>query len=492
VGNLYDEVPYPGLPLPQTHPSQLATLGFLHGLNPAPVERCRVLELGCSNGGNLIPMALELPESEFVGIDLSSQAIATGNQLIGSLSLKRIQLRQLDLMNLGADFGEFDYVIAHGLYSWVPAEVRDRILGICRDHLAPSGIAYISYNTYPGFHRREMFREMMLYHTRNVEKPLERVRQGIELVECIAQARGKDEVPRALLEEELAHFADSAPWYLYHDDLAANNAAFYFFDFIEKARKHGLQYLSEADFYEMQDHIYPENVTERLRRFAGDDVILREQYLDFIKGRTFRQTLLCREEVAVDRTVGPRQARRMHFASLARPVSGQPDLTSGTLEEFRGSRGAALKTDYPPAKSALFRLGTAWPQSLPFSDLASGATDETLAEMLWQAFAAGLVEVNIRAWRFVTSPGERPVASPLARLEAQSASLVTNQRHTAVELEDDTDRYLVMHLDGTRDRGALLARLAEFRRTQASGEMVTAEALEMRLNRLAQYALLIE
>lgn len=491
MDDLYDEVPYPGLPLPQTHPSQLATLGFLHGLNPAQVERCRVLELGCANGGNLIPMALDLPESEFVGIDLSEQAIATGQQVIDSLSLKRIQLRQLDLMNLGADFGEFDYVIAHGLYSWVPAEVRDRILDICREHLSANGIAYISYNTYPGFHRRQMFREMMLYHTRNVEEPLERVRQGVELVECIAEARSKDEVPRALLEEELQHFADSAPWYLYHDDLAATNAAFYFFDFIGKARERRLQYLSEADFYEMQDHLYPENVVERLRRFAGDDVILREQYLDFIKGRTFRQTLLCREEARVDRTIGPRQARRLYFASLARPVSGQPDLTSDKLEEFRGSRGAALKTDYPPAKAALFRLGTVWPQSVPFNGLASGSADETLAEMLWQAFAAGLVEANIRPWKFVSKPGERPAASALARLEAQSASLVTNQRHTAVELEDDTDRFLVMHLDGTRDRSALLASLAEFARSRAE-EAVTAEALEMRLNRLAEYALLVE
>jgi len=80
VDDLYDEVPYPGLPLPQTHPSQLATLGFLHGLEPAPVERCRVLELGCGDGGNLIPMALDLPESEFVGIDLSAPAIATGRR----------------------------------------------------------------------------------------------------------------------------------------------------------------------------------------------------------------------------------------------------------------------------------------------------------------------------------------------------------------------------------------------------------------------------
>jgi hypothetical protein len=101
-----------------------------------------------------------------------------------------------------------------------------------------------------------------------------------------------------------------------------------------------------------------------------------------------------------------------------------------------------------------------------------------------------LVEANIRAWKFVTVPGKRPVASPLARLEAQSASLVTNQRHTAVELEDDTDRFLLMHLDGARDRSALLAGLAEFARSRAE-ETVTADALEMRLNRLAEYALLV-
>jgi hypothetical protein len=128
---------------------------------------------------------------------------------------------------------------------------------------------------------------------------------------------------------------------------------------------------------------------------------------------------------------------------------------------------------------------------VPFNGLASGSADETLAEMLWQAFAAGLVEANIRPWKFVSKPGERPAASALARLEAQSASLVTNQRHTAVELEDDTDRFLVMHLDGTRDRSALLASLAEFARSRAE-EAVTAEALEMRLNRLAEYALLVE
>jgi len=70
----YDEVPYESQSFPQSHPNRLATLGRLFGLSPAPVAQCRVLELGCASGGNLIPMAYHLPESEFVGLDLIRQS----------------------------------------------------------------------------------------------------------------------------------------------------------------------------------------------------------------------------------------------------------------------------------------------------------------------------------------------------------------------------------------------------------------------------------
>ena len=145
----------------QTHPDRLATVARLFGLAAAAPGACRVLELGCGDGGNLIPMALQLPRSEFTGIDLAGDAIHEGHVVVSALGLQNITLRQLDLMEAGPDLGEFDYIIAHGLYSWVPSEVRERLLRICRVNLAPSGVAYVSYNTYPGFHRREMFREMM-------------------------------------------------------------------------------------------------------------------------------------------------------------------------------------------------------------------------------------------------------------------------------------------------------------------------------------------
>ncbi len=159
--NPYDEIRYPTYPHPQTHPDRLATLARLFGMSPAPVERCRVLELGAGDGGNLIPMAFLLPQSRFVGIDLAGETVARGCELAAGLELGNIRLLHLDLMEIPEDFGEFDYIIVHGLYSWVPEPVRNRILELARRHLAPHGVAFVSYNAYPGAHLRDMFRDIV-------------------------------------------------------------------------------------------------------------------------------------------------------------------------------------------------------------------------------------------------------------------------------------------------------------------------------------------
>src|ERR1700730_8529631 len=165
---VYDELPYPGGSYTQTHPDRLATLGILFGMTPAPVESCRGLGLGCGDGGNLIPMAFNLPGSSFTGIDLSATAISRGLELITQLGLANIHIQQLDLMDMNTDSGEYDYIIAHGLYSCVPPVVRERVLETCKSQLAPNGVAFISYNAYPGGHLHDTVLEMMRFHTRHV------------------------------------------------------------------------------------------------------------------------------------------------------------------------------------------------------------------------------------------------------------------------------------------------------------------------------------
>jgi cyclopropane fatty-acyl-phospholipid synthase-like methyltransferase len=154
----YDIVPYPTGSQVQTHPDRLATIATLFGMSPKPVEECRVLELACGNGGNLIPMAYALPRSTFVGIDLAAGAIDAGRTVIRRLELRNITLLQQDLRTLPSDFGTFDYIIAHGVYAWVAPPVQDWILAVCRGHLAPQGVAFVSYNAFPGSHLRIMVR----------------------------------------------------------------------------------------------------------------------------------------------------------------------------------------------------------------------------------------------------------------------------------------------------------------------------------------------
>src|SRR5437868_15404402 len=146
----YDEVPYPSLPYPYPHPDHPAVVATLLGLSPARPDRCRVLELGCAGGGNLIPMAYTYPESTFLGIDLSVEQIRQGEELREALGLANIELRAMSILDVDDRFGTFDYIICHGVYSWVPEAVQDKILEVCARHLAPEGIGFVSYNTFPG------------------------------------------------------------------------------------------------------------------------------------------------------------------------------------------------------------------------------------------------------------------------------------------------------------------------------------------------------
>src|SRR5262249_5689704 len=243
AANSYDQVAYIGYPFAQTHPERLATLATLFGLQPAPVSNCRVLELGCGDGANLIPMAFTLPGGVFVGIDLASEPVARGKSMIVELDLANIELRCADIMRFDAQEQSFDYIIAHGVFSWVPEAVRLRMLELCRKLLAPHGVAYISYNCYPGYHIRNLTPGMMRFHTRGMADPHEQVQQGLSLLRWLLrkfpdEASAKSDLYGALLTEQLdLLMGHRHREQIYHDDLAAENTPFYFYQFSSLAEQ---------------------------------------------------------------------------------------------------------------------------------------------------------------------------------------------------------------------------------------------------------------
>ena len=181
----YDAIPYSSHPFAQSHPDRLAAVARLFGLEAPVVDNCRVLELGCSMGGNLIAMAQKYPGARFLGIDSSSRQIADGWKVVDALQLKNAELKQLDILDVGDSLGEFDYIISHGVYSWVPPAVQNKMLDLCKRHLSANGVAYISYNTYPGWHVRGIVRDMMLYRGMQFNDPATRLAQAKSLVEFV-------------------------------------------------------------------------------------------------------------------------------------------------------------------------------------------------------------------------------------------------------------------------------------------------------------------
>ena len=249
----YDRVLYPSGVYSQTHPGRLGAVATLLGLTPAPVDRCRVLELGCGDGCERYRAGLRVPSSQFVGIDLAEKPIQFGKELISNLSLRNVELHAMDLLKVSAELGTFDYIIAHGLYSWVPENVREKIMAICGELLADQGIAYVSYNAYPGNHLRDLARGLMRYHSTHFDTPEQKIRQSRALLKFISEAKSPPELYHQILAQELERTLKYSDPGFFHDDLASINQPFYLHEVAAHASRHGLQYLGEASDSDLEE-----------------------------------------------------------------------------------------------------------------------------------------------------------------------------------------------------------------------------------------------
>ena len=474
----YNTVPYPNLSHAHTHPDLLATIATLLGMQPTPVEHCRVLELGCAGAGNLLAMADELPESEFVGIDYSMPHVEQAHAAIAALGLPNVTVKYANILDVDAEYGQFDYIIAHGIYSWVPPTVREKVLEICRQNLSPQGIAYISYNTFPGWHNILMAREIMLYHTRQLTDPQERVNEALRLADFLVDASAQTQndayaafwnAYRRLRPKSSANLGELEFTTVLYDELADFNTPFYFHEFAESAALHGLQYLAEAEFATVLATNLPQEILQRVRKMAKNDLVEMEQYLDFVRNRFFRRTLLCHDNVTLDRALKPERLRNLYVASTAQTVETEPGADNSATERFRGADGALFASDHPITKAAFHHLIDISPRALSFASLFSTACAQLgivtpteqdapiLAAGLLQSYcySPNLIELHVHAPTFVTEVSERPVASRIARYQAESTGLVTNRRHLRVDLRGITQP-LLLCLDGQHDRAALL------------------------------------
>jgi len=504
----YDQLPYPQISEVHTHPRIISaaakSLGFT---SPVDVEKCHVLELGCATGVNIIAMACELPNSQFVGIDYSKEQVTFGNKIIEELGLDNITLEYASITDIDESFGSFDYILAHGVYSWVPGEVKKKIFSVSNELLSANGIAYISHNCYPNWHLTMVMRDMMKFHARLWDAPMEKVENAVKITELIADAmQTKPSIYSEMLNMVRKRYIGKDKSYIFHEFLEEINEPVLLHQFMENAAENNLQFIGDTRFLRLSLNNYPAQVTDILDAFAPT-LIEKEQYIDFIYGMNFRRTMLCHKNVALTAADSVEQFKSISLRNQAVKVQTQTMPSGQQMNKYTSKLDDTMTLDHPVTIIAMQNIISSAPQPIAFSELVEKTLEAindsktaqmqsmdkntiatTLARWLKLAHSNGFVEMTTFTPSISTTPGSHPKASRFARYQARSETTVTNLLHEAIQL-DEFCRQLLTLLDGTTSKESLARKMSAVQPAAYPDSDMPA-AIDKALNRLATQAFL--
>ncbi len=474
--NDYDELPYQSFPYAYTKPSHLKTISLLFGMNAPEIETARVLELGCAEGGNLIPHAARYPKAKFVGVDLSKIQIDAGNVHVKSLGLKNIELKNCSITDIDEKFGKFDYIICHGVISWVSDLVREKILEVSSKNLSENGIAYISYNTLPGWNMIRTIRDMMLYHSKNFANSQEKISQSRLLLNFVKESLDGQDTPYAnILRQEAEFLANQSDQYLRHDHLEEENKQFYFHEFIDYATKHGLQYLSDSSLPSMYLGNMPQNFAEKLKDL--NDIVRTEQYMDFVTNRRFRGTLLCHNNVKLNRSIANEDIKKFTMSLNIIPEKPFSEVDLKNPESlkffFSDKKDGNITANSPALKSVLYVLADNINNPLSFDELVKKASNNlkgTAKEIIEQDLIGNAMNLVIKGYMNLSLESgnkykvnlTKPKLSDLTIYEVTKTNnnWVTNSLHTPIPV-NIFDKFAMQYMDGKKDKNQIINCLLE-------------------------------
>ena len=293
---IYADLGYLSQPFPYASAPFLESYARLLGLSPAPASTAHILEIGSSYGGNLISQALFYPQATFTGIEIAPTQVSVGKTYIDQLGITNLDLLEGDVNESHEHLGTYDYIIAHGFYSWVDEETKDNFLRLCKEHLAENGILYMSYNTYPGWHKMDSVRALLEFANKDVDtlNHREKVRHG----KTVASKLGALMLEYDTVKNQQGPFLQALrqtlqkqDCYVGHDHLEPVNSPVYFHQCIDHMTEHGFTYLCDCDLNLSFPDVYDETLRTKLQELAPHDPLAREQYIDFMLNTAFRKSL---------------------------------------------------------------------------------------------------------------------------------------------------------------------------------------------------------
>lgn len=463
----YDDVPYGSFPVSASHPDRLYSMASLFGQKPVLPDNARILEIGCAGGGNLLPLASLFPNATCVGVELSQVQCDYGTKAIEYTRFKNVTIQQGSVTEIGPELGEFDYILCHGVYSWVPDFVREAILRVCSQNLSPNGVAYVSYNVMPGWYFKGMIRGMMLEHVKGIVEPFKRIGQARALLKFLVDANVNSHTTHAeFIRTEAALLQKLPDSYLMHEYLEEHNNAFYFRDFIREAMKHNLQFLGESSIASTWIGNFTRDAQKGLEPIS--DAIQRGHYTDCITGRTFRETYLMHADRTVNRSINTENLQEVRFSAKMEYLGAEKNSSSGSvLKRYKSKTGMTVQSNDATIQHALECLTEDYPHSYSASeiverlsktlpkDLREKLDVNHIAGNLIQGVLAGWVEFRCLPDRLQLRGHKKPKVTDWARCQAQAGKYATNLRHEFINLSE-INRQIIPILDGIKDKSEIV------------------------------------
>lgn len=458
----YDSMPYPNHTMSFISPEHIETIATVFGMNPPKVKTARVLELGCGPGLTSIAFGFRNPDAKVLGIDLSNVHIDHGKKYLEGLKINNVELKAASIMDIDKSFGEFDYIICHGVFSWVPSDVQKKIFEVIQKHLSPNGVAHVSYNALPGWNIAQTFRDMMQYHADMFSDEQDKIGQASAFIKFIDESLADLKTPHSkFLRQEAQIVASQGPSYLKHEYLDKGNSQFYFMDFMAAATTYGLQYLGDSSLPSMYLGNLPAKAFEELK--VLDNIISSEQYMDFVTNRRFRNTLLCKAGVEINRNISPNIWNNMYLTSQLQ--SSMPidqikfDDENQSVTFAAVNIQASFNVTSSFLKAACVRIIENQGRFIHFDEIVSyvskklpNAKKDEIENVLKSSFTQllfkNLLEIRVTPPHSISEISKKPKTSDLVRLQvsANETSLVNEYSNTSTL--DLVQRLVLLYANG--------------------------------------------
>jgi len=272
---------------------------------PSVPKTFRYCDLGCGYGLTVLILARCHPKAKFVGIDINPEHIAWANAMARRFKLKNVSFVCADFGEVGSEDEPYDYIAAHGIYTWVDPSVQAALFNFVERNLAEKGLFYVSYNAYPGWGAKESLWHIINRYTDGMSgNSVERTREAMAFLEML----GNEEVDyieeNPIAQGQFEYLKTEDLRYVAHEYCNQNFRPIYASQAFAQAKTYGLHFMAQAEtLYSIPKWNEPRFLDGLLASLnAPED---REIWVSLLRNDDFRSDIYARtplRKTTIDRT----------------------------------------------------------------------------------------------------------------------------------------------------------------------------------------------